>query len=192
LINPQTTRGGTELFVYTKDQPVLFASVVAELDRRNYSVHDAHVMVSKDGYILDTFIILDHHNQPLEPQYYDSVIKHLKRVITDGHLTQIKVRRIPRNLMHFKVQTRTEFMTTKNNKRTLMELIALDTPGLIASVGATFAELDIHLHSAKITTIGERAEDLFIITSPEGQPLDEELQERLREKLKHNLSKLAP
>ncbi|GEA49347.1 bifunctional uridylyltransferase/uridylyl-removing enzyme [Vibrio inusitatus NBRC 102082] len=192
LINPQPTRGGSELFVYTKDQPVLFASVVAELDRRNFNVYDAQVMVSRDGYILDTFIVLDQNNQPIEERRHEAVIKHLQHVIKDGRLTKIKIRRTPRNLVHFKVKTRTEFIETKNAKQTLMELVALDTPGLLAAVGATFAEMDLHLHSAKITTIGERAEDLFIITSPEGKKLDLALQETLRQKLIENLSELAP
>ncbi|CAM4006969.1 bifunctional uridylyltransferase/uridylyl-removing protein GlnD [Vibrio neonatus] len=192
LINPQPTRGGSELFVYTKDQPVLFASVVAELDRRNFNVHDAQVMISRDKYILDTFIILDQNNQPLEESRHAGIIKHLQDVIKDGRLTKIKPRRTPRNLVHFKVKTHTEFIATKNNSQTLMELVALDTPGLLAAVGATFAKLDLHLHAAKITTIGERAEDLFIITSPEGNKLDEQLQQLLRTKLIENISKLAP
>ncbi|WP_040889866.1 bifunctional uridylyltransferase/uridylyl-removing protein GlnD [Vibrio ezurae] len=192
LINPQPTRGGSELFVYTKDQPVLFASVVAELDRRNFNVHDAQVMISRDKYILDTFIILDQNNQPLEENRHEGIIKQLQNVIKDGRLTKIKPRRTPRNLVHFKVNTRTEFIATKNNNQTLMELIALDTPGLLAAVGATFAKLDLHLHAAKITTIGERAEDLFIITSPEGKKLDEQLQQTLQSKLIENISKLAP
>lgn len=190
LISPKPTRGGTEVFVYTKDQPALFATVVAELDRRNFNIHDAQVMVSKDDYILDTFIISDQNNQPIETRRHEQVIKHLQHVIKDGRLTKIKVRRTPRNLVHFKVRTRAEFIETKNNKSTMMELVALDTPGLLASVGATFAELGIHLHAAKITTIGERAEDLFIITSPDYKPLDEELKQTLGSKLKENLSKL--
>ena len=73
-----------------------------------------------------------------------------------------------------------------------MELRALDTPGLLAQVGATFGELDINLHGAKITTIGERAEDLFILTSDAGGRLSEEQEQALRERLTEHVSELAP
>ncbi len=73
-----------------------------------------------------------------------------------------------------------------------MEFVALDTPGLLATVGATFSELNLDLHAAKITTMGERAEDLFILTSPQGNKLSEEEETLLREKLIANVSELAP
>ena len=73
-----------------------------------------------------------------------------------------------------------------------MEFVALDTPGLLATVGATFADLDLHLHAAKITTIGERAEDLFIITGEQGGKLTEEQEAQLRESLTANVAELAP
>ena len=92
--------------------------------------------------------------------------------------------------MHFNVKTRVDFISTKTRERTLMEFVALDTPGLLANIGATFAELGIHLHAAKIITIGERAEDLFILTSPNGGPLSEEEQDTLKTKLKESVSEL--
>lgn len=73
-----------------------------------------------------------------------------------------------------------------------MELVALDTPGLLAITGATFADMGFNLHGAKITTIGERAEDLFILTSENGGRLSEEQEVQLREKLIHNIAELAP
>ena len=192
LISQKATRGGTEVFVYCKDQAALFATVVAELDRRNFNVHDAQVMVSKDGHVLDTFIVLDQHGEAIDEARHKAVAKHLTHVLADGRPTKIKTRRTPRNLQHFKVKTLVEFLPTKSKKRTLMELRALDTPGLLAQVGATFAELDINLHGAKITTIGERAEDLFILTSDAGGRLSEEQEQALRERLTEHVSELAP
>ena len=192
LISQKATRGGTEVFVYCKDQAALFATVVAELDRRNFNVHDAQVMISKDGHVLDTFIVLDQHGEAIDESRHKAVAKHLTHVLADGRPTKIKTRRTPRNLQHFKVKTLVEFLPTKSKKRTLMELRALDTPGLLAQVGATFAELDINLHGAKITTIGERAEDLFILTSNARGRLSEEQEQALRERLTEHVSELAP
>jgi [protein-PII] uridylyltransferase len=83
-----------------------------------------------------------------------------------------------------------EFLPTKTGKRTLMEFVALDTPGLLATVGATFARLGVNLHAAKITTIGERAEDLFILTSETGGRLDDEKQAELKIALIKNVDEL--
>ncbi|MDE1310401.1 bifunctional uridylyltransferase/uridylyl-removing protein GlnD [Vibrio aestuarianus] len=192
LLSKKATRGGTEVFVYTKDQPAVFATVVAELDRRNLSVHDAQIMSSKDGYVLDTFMVLDHNGEAIDENHHDFVIENLLNGLKAGWQDKLKLRRTPRNLQHFKVKTRVDFLPTKSNKRTLMEFVALDTPGLLATVGRTFTNLDIHLHGAKITTIGERAEDLFILTSSQGGKLSEEEELSLRETLIKNVSELAP
>ncbi|MDF2155543.1 bifunctional uridylyltransferase/uridylyl-removing protein GlnD [Vibrio sp. CAU 1672] len=191
LISKKATRGGTEVFVYSKDQPALFATVVAELDRRNFTVHDAQIMTSKDGHVIDTFMVLDQNGKAVEESRHSAVIKHLTHVLTDGRPTKIKTRRTPRKLQHFNVKTKVDFLPTKSKKRTLMEFVALDTPGLLAKVGKTFSELGLHLHAAKITTIGERAEDLFILTSDTGGRLSEEQQLMLREKLIENISDSA-
>ncbi len=188
LMSKNATRGGTEVFVYCQDQPALFATVVAELDRRNFNVHDAQIMTSKDGFVLDTFMVLDQHGDAIDVERHSAVIKHLVHVLEDGRPTRVKTRRAPRNLKHFNVKTQVDFLPTKGKKRTLMELVALDAPGLLAKVGATFAQLGVNLHAAKITTIGERAEDLFILTSATGGRLSEEEQSQLKQKLHDTIS----
>lgn len=189
LVSKNATRGGTEVFVYSKDQQALFARVVAELNRRNLNVHDAQVMTSKDGFILDTFMVLDNKGKALEANRQQTIVKNITKALADSKPLKIKARRAPKNLQHFKVKTRAEFLPTKHQKHSLLEFIALDTPGLLAKIGATFSELGIHLHAAKITTIGERAEDLFIITGEEKGKLSELEETRLKEALLKQFTK---
>lgn len=192
LLSKKATRGGTEIFIYTKDQPSLFAKVVGELDRRNLNVHDAQIMTSKDGYVLDTFMVLDQNGAVIEGARHQALSKHIVNVLKSEKVLELKTRRLPRQLKHFTVKTKVDFLPTRSKKRTLMEFVALDTPGLLATVGATFSALNLDLHAAKITTMGERAEDLFILTSPQGNKLSEEEETLLREKLIANVSQLAP
>jgi [protein-PII] uridylyltransferase len=192
ILSKRAPRGGTEIFVYTKDQPSLFAKVVGELDRRNLNVHDAQIMTSKDGYVLDTFMVLDQNGSVIEEARHQALSKHIVNVLKSESALELKTRRLPRQLKHFTVKTKIDFLPTRSKKRTLMEFVALDTPGLLATVGATFSELNLDLHAAKITTMGERAEDLFILTSPQGNKLSEEEEAMLRERLIENVSELAP
>lgn len=192
ILSKRAPRGGTEIFVYTKDQPSLFAKVVGELDRRNLNVHDAQIMTSKDGYVLDTFMVLDQNGSVIEEARHQALSKHIVNVLKSESALELKTRRLPRQLKHFTVKTTVDFLPTRSKKRTLMEFVALDTPGLLATVGATFSELNLDLHAAKITTMGERAEDLFILTSPQGNKLSEEEEALLRERLIENVSELAP
>ncbi len=61
-----------------------------------------------------------------------------------------------------------------------MELVAADRPGLLSTVGKVFVDECIDIDAAKIMTIGERAEDVFYISTESGAPLDEAAKQRLR------------
>ncbi|WP_262021686.1 bifunctional uridylyltransferase/uridylyl-removing protein GlnD [Vibrio quintilis] len=192
LVSEQATRGGTEIFVYTRDQHALFAAIVAELDRRGLTVHDAQIMASKDGFVLDTFIVLDQNGDPIDQERHSTIIKNLQSAIELGTPALDKTRRTPSNLKHFTVNTQIDFLPTKSKKKSLLEFVALDTPGLLATVGATFAELGFDIHGAKITTIGERAEDLFIITGKQHGKLTDEEQDELKKALIESVKTLLP
>ena len=61
-----------------------------------------------------------------------------------------------------------------DNHRTVLQLITGDRPGLLLQIGQVFEQNDVNLHNAKITTLGEKAEDVFFITTEQNMPLDEQ------------------
>ncbi|OYD26141.1 bifunctional uridylyltransferase/uridylyl-removing protein GlnD [Oceanimonas baumannii] len=183
-ISQQPGRGGSELFIYSPDSPNLFGRVAAALDQKNLNIHDAQIMTSKDGYALDTFIVLEPDGQPVSGDRLTDLCRDLADALASSLAPVIRARPPSRRHREFYVPTQVHFLQpARPSKRTLMELVALDTPGLLARIGAVFSRLSLNLHAAKITTIGERVEDFFSLTNAQNCPLTEQEQQQLREKL---------
>jgi [protein-PII] uridylyltransferase len=95
---------------------------------------------------------------------------------------------MPRQLKHFDVKTQVTISNDLANQRTIVEVITLDRPGLLARIGRLFMESGVELQNARIATLGERAEDVFFITDKKQQPISdpavcEQLAGMLREQL---------
>ena len=92
-------------------------------------------------------------------------------------------RRATRQMRVFKTPTQIVISVDERNARSVLELTAGDRPGLLCDVGKVLWEERVDLHAAKISTLGERAEDVFYVTDRAQQPLDEATAERLRARL---------
>ena len=187
LISDQNARGATEIFVYHKDMPALFSSVVTEIDNKKLSVHDAKILSSRDDFTLSTFTVLEEDGEHIDP----GKIQRLKLAIEMALLAPEKVNtqqtRLPRVKRQFKFEPEVTFLPTKR-KRTQIELVAFDAPGILANIGEVFRYSGLMLDTAKITTIGERAEDLFIVSTMEGDALTDQQEENLKANLIRELS----
>ena len=187
LISDQNARGATEIFVYHKDMPALFSSVVTEIDNKKLSVHDAKILSSRDDFSLSTFTVLEQDGEHIDP----GKIKRLKEAIEMALLAPEKVNSQPTRLARVKRQFKFEpeitFLTTKR-QHTQIEVIAFDAPGILANIGEVFRYSGLMLDTAKITTIGERAEDLFIVSTADGNELTEQQEKNLKANLIQELS----
>lgn len=175
LISETAVRGGTQVFVYAKDQPGLFADIVTTFDTKNANVVDAHILNTKDGYVIDTFIILEQDGSLISTaERREDIRKLVEYVITTGECSSTFSKRIPRQIKQFKIPVTVRFKEDSNKYSNMMELTALDTPGVLAKIAKVFKQNNIMLYSAKISTIGEKAEDIFRVSTVQKTKLNDE------------------
>jgi [protein-PII] uridylyltransferase len=70
------------------------------------------------------------------------------------------------------IQAQITVVEESENNNHKLDMIANDRPGLLATVAQQFLKYDIELHNAKINTLGNRAEDTFLISAKNGHKLD--------------------
>lgn len=182
-----TSKSGAELIVYGKDRPMMFAQIASVLDSRNCSIHDAQIMRTQDGYMFDSFIIFEHNGDRItSPSRLESLKAAVESQLNKPGEEHVNKRKMSRQMKQLDVPTKVRFYPTQTNV-TLVELEALDAPGLLANISEQFIALKFKLHQAKISTIGERAEDLFIVSNEFDQPLSQTEQVQLKKLLSEAL-----
>ena len=159
-----------QIFIYTRDQANLFATTVAVLDRMNLDVLDARIITASTAFSLDTYLVLDRFGNVLADPDRE---RKVKAALVDAlsHSDQypgIMQRRIPRHLRHFDVTNTVDVTLNPALQQHMLEISTIDQPGLLARIGALFMLQGLDIHSAKIATLGERAEDIFFVTKKNG------------------------
>ena len=165
LVRPNRARGSSEIFICTSDRDNLFAITTQIIDQLGLNVMDARIQTARSACTMNSFLVLEDDGTPVDDErrrseIIDTLTDALSR--TDKIPPQV-TRRTPRQLKHFKIATEIEFTLDTPHERTLMRLRTGDRPGLLSLVGYAFAECGIRLISAKISTIGEQVEDIFLV-----------------------------
>jgi [protein-PII] uridylyltransferase len=186
LLRPQTQRGSAEVFVYTKNEEAIFSLSTATLDQLGLTILDARIMTTTDDYVLNSFLILEQSGEPINDLFREVHICNVLRNNLLHHEVKAhkNIHRQSRQAKHFPIPTTIQFHADPLDRHTIIELITTDHAGLLSKIGRAFVQKDIHLHSAKITTIGSRAEDMFYITDNQSRPITDPLrQEQIREEI---------
>ena len=178
-----------QVFVYTQDQVNLFAVTMAVFDQMNLDVLDARIITATRDFALDSYVLLDRSGTLLVD--IDSQ-QELKQRLIDAFKNptapKLTHRRIPRQLKHFDVATTINFEFNEASNQHIMSLETLDQPGLLARVGQVFLQQEIEVHAARITTLGERAEDMFYISDQNDDALSADKLATLKATLIESLS----
>lgn len=178
-----TSKAGTELLIYCSDRPALFAQIASVLDSRNCSIHDAQITVTEQGNVFDSMIILDQDSQRIDSELHiNNLVDAVRSQLMKPGRSHANKRKMSRQMKQLDVKTKVRFYSSTEHA-TLVELEALDAPGLLAKIGHLFVDLNLTLKLAKISTIGERAEDVFIVSNEEGKALTQDQEITLKKQI---------
>lgn len=167
-------RGGTEIFLYTSDEPGLFAITTALLDQMGLNILDAWLMTTDPGMALCTYVVMGLHGEELDAGNRIEMVRILKQRLPELTIDQLKVsRRRSRQHRHFNCPTSIALLPDPQRHRTQMNLITADRPGLLAEVGRVFAAHDVRIQKAQISTIGAEVEDIFFLSDIHHQAIEE-------------------
>ena len=179
--------GGTEVILYTRNQANLFAASVAALDQLNLSIQDARVHTTPGGLCFNTYVVLGADGLPIgnDVAFIDHIRATLARELRrSDSFPQIVSRRIPRQLRHFAIPTTATFESPEGAEFVgQLRVTAADRPGLLARLGLIFMRFGISVHGARITTLGERVEDVFYISDGDGPLTDAARSDELRRQI---------
>ena len=155
---------GLQVLVYTEDQTDLFARICGYFDQAGFSILDAKIHTAKNGYALDTFQVVT----SMLPEHY----RELMSMVESGLSVTINQKsilppptkgRVSRRVKNFPIAPRITLHPDEKAQSWILAISASDKMGLLYSVASVLAKHSISLKLAKISTLGERVEDTFLI-----------------------------
>jgi [protein-PII] uridylyltransferase len=157
---------GLQVMIYVVDQEELFARICGFFESIRYTIHEARIYTTRHGYALDSFQVQDAGNP--RPDYRD-LMSYIEfelgeRLRLKSPLPPLTQPRLNRQLRHFPISPEVNIQQDERGVYKVLSVIAGDRPGLLSRIARVFIAYGINLHTAKINTLGARAEDTFLIT----------------------------
>lgn len=159
--------GGILILLYLPDRKDLFLRSVAALGKSGLSVIDARVHTTQHGWALDTFLVTDRYERDDPTALEARIRKDLLTLLTsDRPLPAAPKGKLSRRSKNFPTRTVVTTVPDESGRAWILNVICTDRPGLLYSISEVLAHYGINLQTARIATLGERAEDVFLIDSP--------------------------
>jgi [protein-PII] uridylyltransferase len=184
-------RHGFSLTLLTADRPRLFSTIAGVLAAWGMNIIKADAFANAAGVVLDTFHFTDlHRTLELNPSEIERFQTSLAGVLSGKAalepLLQSRESASRARPPKVAVTTGVSFDDLASAHSTLLEVVTQDRAGLLYDMGSALARLDCNIEVALIDTEGQKAIDVFYLTS-RGKKLEPQKQEVLREVLQGTL-----
>nr|MBA3526842.1 bifunctional uridylyltransferase/uridylyl-removing protein [Sphingomonas sp.] len=158
-------RAATRVSIFATDREGLFFRICAGLAAAGASIIDARVHTTGDGMALDNFLVQDAKGEA----YSDKRLRGRLVKAVESALGSAEPPPLPRHNRRdtgpFIIAPAVAIAERASSRTTVVEVNALDRPGLLAALAQAIHRCGHDVHSAHIATYGERAVDVFYLTT---------------------------
>ena len=186
FLKNQTQLGASELMIYMPDRDYLFAHITLTLDKLNVDVVEARIYSTTNQMTLVIFYFLSRETHSfVEESRHAEVLHKIREQFSeeDINVDDIRLPLQTRRIRCFETPTEVSFHKI-NSHLTELSINTKDIPGLLSKIGCSLKSCNIRLHDAKIHTVGEKAEDVFLISDTQNRAIvDKAKQEEFIEAL---------
>ena len=156
---------GLQAMIYVRDQRDLFARICGYFGSVGFSILDAKIYTTRHGYALDTFQVMDVGNIPHPRDMISKIEEELAGSLANQAPLPPPVRgRVSRRVKHFPIAPEVQIVPDEKGQYHSLSITAGDRPGLLYAIALVLSRYGIDLHTAKIVTLGERAEDVLVVS----------------------------
>jgi len=179
---------GIQVLVYAADELALFARICSYFEQMAFTIELAKIHTTRDGYALDSFQVMQRGEAE---GHYRDVLAYIEKTLSvelesAKELLKPRIGRVSRHAKHFPIPAKAGLSEPDRAGIRVLTLSANDQPGLLYRVARVLLNHKVALHGAKISTLGERAEDSLLISS--GDLDSPESEQRLKDELISALS----
>jgi [protein-PII] uridylyltransferase len=169
-------RAGTwSLTVVATDRPGLLSWIAGALSLAGLSILSAQVFTTNDDVAVDVFEVVGAFDPEVGEDRWRRFRSTLRRAI-DGRLSLqhgVEEQRANYPAPNADVPTTVIVDNDASDFYTVIEVGAPDRIGLLFEITRTFAELELDVHLAKVSTYGERVVDAFYVRDALGRRIEE-------------------
>src|SRR6266566_3178955 len=156
---------GLQVVIYVPDQRELFARICGYFGSIGFGIVDAKIYTTRHGYALDTFQVMD-LGSIAHPR---DMIAEVEKELADWLVKQVPLPkpvqgRVSRRVKHFPIAPEVRIVPDEKGQYHSLSVTAGDRPGLLYAIALVLSRYGVNLHTAKIATLGERAEDVFVVS----------------------------
>lgn len=166
---------GIQVMIYIPDRDDLFACICSAFERIGYTIVEAKIHTTKHAYALDSFLVLDHNDRSISYRDLLSYIEYeLSSSLRSKETPAAPIKgRLSRQVKHMPIKSNVTIESVLETNNHKIEIVAGDRPGLLSTIADAFLKQDIKIQTAKINTLGKRAEDVFLICGKNGTKLSD-------------------